>query len=120
MTSNQVDYKKEYTDENITSFSILDLTSSTEAIETKNVNLNDLYHLDQNTSSLKPLIENYILNYYFKYLKRIMASEDNPFDEVYLSKLVPDEISTDDIISIKSFINIQDLSDQISFDDGLD
>ena len=67
MTTNQVDYKKEYTDENITSLSIFEITSSTEAIETKNVNLNDLYHIDQITSSLKPLIENYILNYYFKY-----------------------------------------------------
>ena len=56
MTSNQVDYKKEYTDENITSLSILDLTSSTEATESLNVNLNDLYHIDQITLSLKPAV----------------------------------------------------------------
>ncbi len=120
MTSNQIDYKKEYTDENNTSYNIIDLTSSTEASESLILNLGDLHHLDQIASSLKPIIENYIFNYYFKYLKRVMASEDNPFDEVYLSKFTPDDIYTDDIISIKSYQNIHDLSDQISFDDGLD
>ena len=45
---------------------------------------------------------------------------DNPFGPVYLSALLPDTISTLDLNTVMKFSDIQDLSDEIKFEDGLD
>lgn len=47
--------------------------------------------------------------------------DDNPFDSIYLSELMPDVLNKENIEKIKMLGNkIVDLSDQIEFNDGWD
>lgn len=44
----------------------------------------------------------------------------NPFGSIYLCDLQPDNVDYSRIEKIKMFANIEDLSDSISFNDGMD
>jgi hypothetical protein len=69
---------------------------------------------------LKEAIEAWVAEAYMTLRVRRPFQEDNPFDEVYISILRPDRIEGSDIDSIMQYFHIRDLSDQITFADGLD
>jgi len=108
------------TDENATSTLFGDLSTSTDIPDSMQLNLHDYFQLTEIAEQLKPIIESYILNYYFKYLKSELRFKDDPFDAIYLSKLIPDTINKIDLGNLKKYSKVVDLSDNLSFNDGLD
>ena len=49
-----------------------------------------------------------------------LKNQSSPFDPIYLSALLPDEIPTGTLAKIHLFATLEDRSDQLSFEDGLD
>jgi len=70
---------------------------------------------------LKEYMETLIYSDYLKLLSGTVLNVDDPFDSIYIADLAPDIISTkaiDRLFSIGG--KIEDRSDQIYFNDGLD
>jgi hypothetical protein len=70
---------------------------------------------------LKEYMEILIYSDYLKNLSGTVLKVDDPFDSIYISDLAPDKFKTDVINRIMTIgKRIEDRSDEISFDDGLD
>jgi len=78
-----------------------------------------LSHADFQTR-IKSIVETNVTEYLLKKLTAESAIIGNPFDAIYLSKLMPDSVGRQDLQRIKAFTNIRDLSGEILFADDLD
>lgn len=84
--------------------------------------LNDIEFLTIGADEQKvtSYIQSSIIQLYLRYLSRTSAINDNPFDSVYISKLKPDILEVNDLKEIKKYYSLEDKSEEIFFDDGLD
>ena len=70
---------------------------------------------------LKEYMETVIYSDYLKLLSGTVFKEDDPFDSIYIADLAPDRISNEAVRRIISTgKKIEDRSEQIFFNDGLD
>lgn len=69
---------------------------------------------------LRDVIETYVINAYYRHVFSKPAEQDDPFDAIYISALVPDNVWEADAVELTRYANLVDLSDQIHFNDGLD
>ena len=103
---------------NVIPFPLSDATTSSETkLETLML---DVFNNPQIEDHLKSIMEAAVLNAWVK--TRLSNSElrDDPFDAIYISELRADKINPHDIDQIFLHSDINDLSDKIQFDDGLD
>lgn len=70
--------------------------------------------------SMKQFLENTIREATIMAQIELKSQEDNPFDAIYIAKLLPDHIQEGAIDQIHSYSHIEDLSQEIEFDDGWD
>jgi hypothetical protein len=72
-------------------------------------------------SRMKSAIESIVADAYITDQLRLRSEQvENPFDAVYLSRLTPDPIGPQDIQHLMAYAHVEDLSDSIGFNDGLD
>ncbi len=69
---------------------------------------------------LKDLVEGYIADYLLNLNLLSQSIIDDPFDAVYIADLQPDSTHISTTNELNSLKNIVDLSESISFNDGLD
>ena len=69
---------------------------------------------------LRSEVEDAISEVYLWTLLSQPTRTDDPFDAIYLSELLPDQISAGDVQLIQAYANVEDLSDELEFDDGWD
>lgn len=84
--------------------------------------LNDIEFLTRIADEQKvtSYVQSSIIQLYLRYMNRSSVINDNPFDSVYISKLKPDILEINDLIEVKKYYSIEDKSEDIFFDDGLD
>lgn len=66
---------------------------------------------------LKGIMEAAVLNAWIKIRLLDVERVDDPFDAIYISELRADPIVSDDIMQIRRYADIIDLSNTISFED---
>ncbi len=72
-------------------------------------------------SYLKDVVEGMVFKTFTTRLSSEYINKDNPFDSIYLSELLPDEIPNHNILKLKLLAQkIIDKSNDIYFDDGWD
>jgi hypothetical protein len=103
--------------------SILDFpcndTSSTNSITITPKYLYEFLSSNTDNESIKIILENYFIERLGKMSNQSL--ENSPFDAIFISDLQADLLNRSNINTLGSLRNkIEDLSDTISFDDGLD
>lgn len=86
----------------------------------------DIYDIDSLLSN--PLFENLIHSKInaiihsrlFEFVEDSLINYTSPFDSIYLSKLMPDKIDKLDFLLIQKLSSIEDLSDELIFDEDID
>jgi len=68
----------------------------------------------------KDIVESAVIEAWIKSCIFGNQEVDNPFDAIYLAELPPDNVHNDDLDRINRYTSIEDLSDTIIFNDGLD
>lgn len=69
---------------------------------------------------VKSFVEGSVAEYLLKRMATEATKMDDPFGAIYLSELKPDLVRRNDVNRIRRFSHIRDISDDISFTDGLD
>jgi hypothetical protein len=76
--------------------------------------------INSGENTTKETIEALVYEIFIKEKLLDNEKEINPFGSIYLCDLQPDSVDYSGIEKIKMFKNIKDLSDSISFHDGMD
>lgn len=71
-------------------------------------------------AQVKSIVEANIAEYLVKQLATESPKIDDPFDAIYIAALMPDRVHPTALQRVNVFEHIQDISEQISFNDGLD
>jgi len=97
------------------------LSSSDDAPEMAKVIRDSLKsHLDVQTDTLRAAIEEQLVKTLAKWEAQIPLQESGPFDAVYIAQLQKDPLAPQDFAALAAFAHVTDLSDELSFNDGLD
>ncbi len=66
---------------------------------------------------VKEMVEGKMAEFVFRVFREASMGTDSPFGSIYISDLTPDLFDARHLAMIKTFENIEDLSESISFDD---
>ena len=81
--------------------------------------IDEIFANPQFDQKLQTALEGRVWNKWIRSLSNLLA-DDDPFGAVYLADLKPDVIPWQTVSTLRSLYHVKDLSDSISFDDGLD